>query len=165
MSAMARRHLLPGLAVLLAIAAGCTRTVNQEAERVALLQRDREWAQSTKDVDKFVSFLAPGAAVYVGGVPVVTGSAEIKDLFITEMSTPGASLNWAPSRAEVSASGDLGYTTGTYETNRAGVPAETGKYVTIWKKINGVWKVAEDVASTDAGPPIIGSDNIRDLKK
>jgi hypothetical protein len=65
---------------------------------------------------------------------------------------PGFSLQWTPAKAEVSAAGDLGYTTGTYESGMSGM-TERGKYVTTWKKDGGVWKVTEDIFNPDGPPP------------
>ena len=64
-------------------------------------------------------------------------------------------LTWAPDAAEVSASGDLGYTIGTYRRT-AGGKTGTGSYVTIWKKSSdGAWRVAVDIGT----PPSPVSDS------
>ena len=57
-------------------------------------------------------------------------------------------LDWRPSWADVSASGDLGYTTGTWAFSRtkAEAPAAWGEYFTIWQKQpDGSWKFALDL--------------------
>lgn len=140
-----------GVTALLNVA--CGGMVNVEQERTALLQRDRDWAQSTNDTEKFLSFMAPGGSLYMTGMPVVTGEGPIRNMYTKMMSTPGISLTWAPTKADLSASGDIGYTTGAYEMGMTGMPPEKGKYVTIWKKLDGQWKVMEDIANADAGPP------------
>jgi ketosteroid isomerase-like protein len=61
----------------------------------------------------------------------------------------GRALTWKPAMAEVSASGDLGYTYGAFELNTRGVTLERGSYVHVWKKLNGKWKVVVDVMSPD----------------
>jgi len=62
-------------------------------------------------------------------------------------------LTWSPVGAGIAASGDLGYTYGTYEfrsKDKDGKPAVNhGKYTTIWKKQkNGSWKVALDMGNS-----------------
>jgi ketosteroid isomerase-like protein len=59
--------------------------------------------------------------------------------------------------ADISASGDLGYTYGTYEFRAVGKDGnpvvEHGKYTSIWKKQrDGSWKVVLDMgnASTES---------------
>jgi hypothetical protein len=65
----------------------------------------------------------------------------------------GFSVKWEPEKAQVSTSGDLGYTTGTYEFVSQGV-TERGKYVTTWRKDAGEWKVTEDIFNA-SGPPAV----------
>jgi quercetin dioxygenase-like cupin family protein len=85
-------------------------------------------------------------------MPIVTGSAAIRKAYTEMSSAPGFSLSWVPTKAEVSASGDLGYTTGAYEMTMSGV-SEKGKYVTAWKKqSDGAWKVTEDIFNADEAP-------------
>lgn len=148
------------LAGMAGLAAACGPSANVEQERSALLALDREWSQSAKDIEKFLSYYAQDASVYPPGMPVVTGAAPIRDAMTQMMSAPGFSLQWAPSTSEVSADGNLGYTTGTYQTtanDAAGNPVvEKGKYVEIWKKQAGAgWKVTHDIFNADAAeqPP------------
>jgi ketosteroid isomerase-like protein len=141
-----------GLATL-AISAGCNKTANVEQERAALMSADREWSQTSKDPEKFVTYFADGAAIYAPGMPIVTGSEAIRKTF-TEMSkAPGFALSWTATKADVAASGDMGNTAGTYEMTMGGV-TEKGKYVTAWKKqADGAWKVTDDIFNADAAPP------------
>ena len=137
-----RRLLLLGLMVLMA---GCGSSVNVEQERTNLLALDREWAQSTKDVDTFLSYYAPDATTYPPGMPAVTGADALRKLFTEMMSAPGFSLTWTPTKADVAASGDLGSTAGTYEMSTAGA-TDKGKYITLWKRQpNGEWKATDDI--------------------
>lgn len=68
-----RQHVwLAGAMVLLA--AACGPSANVELERNTLLQRDREWSQTPKDVEKFLSYFAPDASAYPPGMPIATGT-------------------------------------------------------------------------------------------
>jgi ketosteroid isomerase-like protein/quercetin dioxygenase-like cupin family protein len=145
------------------VVSSCAQTVNLEQEKAALLATDAEWSKAAKNVDSFVSFLAPDATLALAGAPAIKGEAVIKSALAPMMQAPGFDLSWQPVRAEVSSSGDLGYTVGTYTlttTNMNGVPVtEKGKTQTTWKKINGAWKVIEDTATSDApaamlSPPV-----------
>jgi ketosteroid isomerase-like protein/quercetin dioxygenase-like cupin family protein len=141
------------LLVVAMTAAGCARSVNVTQERESLLTVDREWSQTTKDLDKFVTYYAPDASLYAPGMPVVTGVAKIKEEFSKMAAAPGFNLAWTANRAEVSASGDLGYTTGTYEMAMNG-GVDKGKFITVWKKQgDGTWKVTEDIINSDSPAP------------
>jgi ketosteroid isomerase-like protein len=138
-------------ACLIALAAlvGCGRSATSEAETNALLEADRAWSQTAKDVDKFVSYVAADATVYPPGAPAISGADAIRKEFSEMASAPGFALSWTPSEAVVAGSGDIGYTTGTYEMSMA-AGTEKGKYVTVWKKQGNEWKVAEDIFNADA---------------
>ncbi len=69
-----------------------------------------------------------------------------------------ATLTWTPSEAEVSASGDMGYTWGRYTYSDPGSKGKpvvlTGTYVTIWRRqADGSWKVALDGGTVDPKAP------------
>lgn len=145
--------------VVVLVAAGCAPTVNLEQEKAALIAADGEWAKSAKTVDGFMSFLAPDATIALAGVPPLKGTAVIRGGFEPMMKAPGFEITWQATRADVAASGDLGYTVGTYTLktmNANGVPViEKGKTQTTWKKIDGAWKVVEDTATSDAPPSVL----------
>ena len=140
--------------VVVLFAAACSQSVNVEQEKAALLAVDGEWSKAAQDLDKFVSYFAPNATFAPAGAPAIVGVANIREAVGSMMKTPGFSLSWKATRADVSASGDLGYTAGTYAmtaNNAAGIAAtENGKYLTTWKKIDGAWKVVEDTVNSDA---------------
>ena len=129
----------------------CGSSANVAQERDTLLRLDREWSDSVKDLDKFLSYYAANASVYPPGMPVATGSGAIRDTITKMAAAPGFSLQFGSTKADVSASGDVGYTTGTYQSTMNGA-TEKGKYVTVWKKqSDGQWKVMEDIFNADAG--------------
>jgi ketosteroid isomerase-like protein len=139
------------LVVVVLLAAACGPSVNVEQERNALLEVDRQWSQTTKDVEKFVSYYSADASFYPQGMPIVTGVASIRETFSKMASMPGFSLQFTAAKADVGASGELGYTTGSYEVSMGDAGTEKGKYVTVWKKqSDGQWKVTEDIFNADA---------------
>jgi ketosteroid isomerase-like protein len=146
------RRLLIAAAALVAVS--CAQTVNVEQEKTALMARDAEWATTPANIDKFTSFMTDDARFAVGGMPAVKGHQAVKDALGPLTKAPGFSITWKATSADVSASGDLGYTAGTYAltvNNAAGMPStEKGSFLTTWKKVNGTWMVASDMATPDA---------------
>ena len=63
--------------LLLAAFAGCAR-VDVEAEKAALMTADREWSQTTKDLDKFMTYVASDATTYAPGAPAMVGTDAIR---------------------------------------------------------------------------------------
>ena len=143
-----------GLLVLAGLASACAgASVAENSE--ALMNRDREWATTVNDADKFLSFFAADATVSPSGMPKVTGSDALREMWKQMSSAPGFSLTFSAARGVVS--GDLGYTTGTYKSSMGGMN-EVGKYVFVWKKqSDGSWKVVEDIFNADMDPNAVGT--------
>ena len=135
-----------------ALSGACGTTVNVEQERTALMARDQQWSASAKDADKFMAFFAPDAVSYPPGMPVERGADAIRKSVTQMFAAPGFALSWTATGASVASSGDLGYTTGSYQMTMGG-STDKGKYVTVWKKqADGSWKVVRDISNSDAPP-------------
>jgi ketosteroid isomerase-like protein len=147
------------LVVVAIVASSCAQTVNVDQEKAALMTADAEWSKVAKDIDKFVAYFTPDATMSMAGMPAMTGPKVIKDNMGAMMKAPGFDITWKATRAGVAASGDLGYTVGTYAitmNNPAGSPmTEKGNYVTLWKKVDGVWKVIEDTGGPVGPVPVL----------
>jgi len=64
---------------------------------------------------------------------------------------PDATVTWTTAAIEVAASGDLAYERGSWTSDPDGAgekPEEHGEYLTVWKKIDGQWKVQYDAGTT-----------------
>lgn len=118
---------------------------NAQSALESLVNAEKAFAQKSAETSTrtaFLSFLADSSVIFrpgpVEGKPFWEAAADDKDL-----------LTWEPTFADVSAAGDLGYTTGPFEY-RSGredeKPAGTGHFVSVWEKQpDGSWKVALDL--------------------
>ncbi len=121
---------------------------NLGSERASLLSMDREFSKASVAqgmVDAFLSYMADDVRLYrMEAFPFV--GKEAARAALTERQ---GVLNWEPARAEVSQSGDLAYTYGTYDFKGSGANGnvvENGNYVRIWKKQGGgKWKLVLDL--------------------
>ncbi len=81
------------------------------------------------------------------------GPSNAKQLWLSYPAFEGV-FSWAPSYAEMSISGDWGYTTGNYEHRPKSLQDsvnEAGQYTTVWHKIKtGEWKYLIDVGNKHA---------------
>src|SRR5436189_2703992 len=100
------------LVVVAVFAASCAQTVNVEQEKTALLAVDADWSKSTSDMNKFMTFVAPNASFTMSGAPSLHGDKAIRETLTGLSKMPGFGLTWKATRADVAASGDLGYTAG-----------------------------------------------------
>jgi ketosteroid isomerase-like protein len=81
--------------------------------------------------------------------PVIDGKAAITSFFeanIDKYIGLGNETTWSLVQ------GDVAIEQGTYNVRnvRLGVDAETGKYIRVWKRINGRWKLHRDMFSPDS---------------
>lgn len=104
----------------------------------------------------YMSYYADDAVELPNGGPVIPGKAEItKGMgFLDDKNNR---LTWTPVGGDISASGDLGYTYGTYEFHskdkEGKATVEYGKYASIWKRQkDGSWKVVLDMGNASAQP-------------
>jgi ketosteroid isomerase-like protein len=141
----------------LVVAAGAGSPAN---ERAALMALDAHFSDevAAKGFAAFDGFFADDAVYLPTFEPRVEGKKAIMESFRPLFDDHTLKLTWIPLRAEVSASGDLGWTTGSYELTRfdeKGAPhVRRGKYVTIWhRQADGSWKAVLDGGNPDTPPP------------
>jgi ketosteroid isomerase-like protein len=126
-----------------------------DAAAKALTKLDDDWskAAATKDADRVASFYADDAIAYPPNAPVSTGRAAAKTVWASFFADKSFSISWKTTHA--GASGDLGFTTGTYDLSFNGADgklvSDKGKYVCIWKKQkDGSWKAIHDMWNSDS---------------
>ena len=126
-------------------------------DREAIRRADEDFSRYAQEhgiAEAFAAYAAPDATILPGGSEPVRGPDAIRAFFA---SSAGSVLIWKPYAAEVSSSGDLGYTLGTYESRSKdadGKPVSRyGKYCTIWKRQpDGKWKYVVDLGNPSPAP-------------
>ncbi len=155
------KHALIVLSALLLFSPWPTSAQSSKAAeaRAALLKADIEWAEAagTKDLERIVSFWTEDAVVYPPREAPVAGKAAIRKYVGESLKVPGFAISWKPGEAVVSASGDLGYTTGTnsftFPNAQGQLTTSHGRYVTVWRKEpGGRWRCVIDFWN-EAPPP------------
>lgn len=103
----------------------------------------------------YMSYYAEDSVELPNGEDVLLGKIAIAKTmgFLDDKNN---SLSWKPIGADISSSGDLGYTYGTYEfrsKDANGKPTVSyGKYTSIWKRQeDGSWKVVLDMGNASPG--------------
>jgi ketosteroid isomerase-like protein len=126
----------------------------------AVRAADIAWAQafSRKDLAGYLAFVDSTASIQQPNAPTVTGTAAIRALIEGFYALPNLSGTWQPTSVEASRSGDLAYSTGTYElsfNDPSGKPVtERGKYVEIWRQqADGSWKMVVESFNSDLPLP------------
>jgi uncharacterized protein (TIGR02246 family) len=118
---------------------------------------DAAWSEAAgkMDLDRVVDFYAPDGSVVWPDYPAAHGTAAIRhrwdELFKT---TKGLSLKFAPERIVVAADRDLASDFGIVHfgfDSDQGPQRETGKYVVVWRREKGRWRVLYDCYNMNTG--------------
>jgi ketosteroid isomerase-like protein len=117
-----------------------------EAVRAVLIKTEDDFSKQVaekKTVDAFLSYLADDVRLFRTQAFPAIGREAARAMLLSK---PGV-LTWQLTKAEVSRSGDLGYSYGSYEFKMSdSKAAESGNYLRIWKKqSDGKWKVVLDL--------------------
>jgi uncharacterized protein (TIGR02246 family) len=128
---------------------------NRAADESTIRTMDANWlkAVAAKDAQQSASYYADDGSLLAPGAPLSTGKDAVQKTWAGLMATPGFALSFAPTKIEVSRSGDLAYEIGNYEltTNDKKEKPQTvkAKYVVVWgKQPNGNWKALADAPTT-----------------
>ena len=153
MSAPARTSVLGLLAAFVsacAPAGDSSTTVDVAAEVTAIESISSGWMDlaNARDAEGLASIFASDAQTFFDGEHS-RGVDEIMERTREEwVANPDAVASWVTSRIEMAASGDLGVERGTWTGVDEDGEAETGEYVTVYRKIDGQWKVIIDAGTT-----------------
>jgi uncharacterized protein (TIGR02246 family) len=147
-----------GLAALF-LAAAC-QTAGRPADVQGLKDNEARWNREfvAKDLEKLAAHYADDAVLVAPGMPAISGRDAIRKMLTDMLQDPALSLKFQVSRVEVSSSGDLGFTQGSYQmtmTDPASkqVMHDRGSYVTTYRKQpDGAWKAIADIASSEIPP-------------
>ncbi len=135
-------------------------TTDHSADEAAIHKADSLWSVATgsKQMNDFLSYVADDGIVGASNAPMAKGKGEIQKLMGGFFAIPGFTVKWQANKIEVAGSGDIGYSTGTYQLSLDGPQGkpinDNGKYLTVWKKqTDGSWKVSADLFNSDIPLP------------
>lgn len=140
--------------VCLCLAAACAPNSDVEALKSELMEADIAFARMAFEQGRnvaFLEFMAEDVTIMPRRGDLIRGrNAYRKQL--SESSAAEPVVRWKPFFADISQSGDLGYTMGTFqyfENKQEGAAVlREGSYVTIWKKQpDGRWRFVFDAGN------------------
>jgi uncharacterized protein (TIGR02246 family) len=129
-------------------------TVDLQTEEETIRALDRQWqaAVEEKDVQAAAAFFAPDGIAMPANGPMIVGREGIEMWFSEWLPVEEITNVFEPEVIEVAGSGDLAYDRGTYrfvmETPEGRIE-DVGKYVVVWKKIDGEWRAVLDISNSD----------------
>lgn len=128
-----------------------------------LLAADAAWlkAYQARDAASAANFYDNDGAMLAPNRPLLRGKEALTKFIAESFAMQDYDIFWHPRNAAVAKSGELGFTTGSYEMSfrqpRGKLRFDKGKYVMVWRKqSDGRWKVLFDISNSDL-PPSSGS--------
>lgn len=129
------------------------------ADEEAIRKLDAEWSDAASggvgNLDRVVAFYAPNGSTVWPGAPAAHGTKNIRKAWKNAFeSFKDLKLKFGPTRIEVSQSGDMASDFGKvameYTKPRKGRVKEQAKYVVVWIKVDGAWKVLYDCYNSNS---------------
>jgi len=161
---------LPGRFVMLAlglVAAACAQPApapaappkpDLVAEEQAIRAVDAQWAKAVqaRDAAAEAAVLAPDGVAYRPHVEPLdpAGYQAYEATFFKD--NPKGTATWTTDKIQVAESGEMAVQIGVLNVTGLGPKgdgSDTGRFLTVWKKVNGSWKVAYDMGSTTVPEP------------
>jgi ketosteroid isomerase-like protein len=148
---------IAGVAIVVLLSLNIARAQSSfGADTLRQLEADFMKAAAEKGSQGYMSYYAEDAVELPNGADMIQGKESIAKS-MSFLDQKDNHLTWTPVRVDMAASGDLGYTFGTYEfrsKDKDGKPTvEYGKYASVWKKQkDGSWKVVMDMGNESASP-------------
>jgi ketosteroid isomerase-like protein len=137
------------------VLSGCAHAASAppSADRSSLEQRRIDFAAALADrnAEAIAALFADTARLHVANMPPVEGRATIQQ-FYAKMFQFMASSSPAPEVTDISASHDLAYEAGRVSNafrGAAGTIEYAGKYLIVWKWVEGNWMIVLYAVSSD----------------
>jgi ketosteroid isomerase-like protein len=129
-----------------------------------LMKIDREFSNLSLEIgahESFLTYIDDSCILLRPNRHPVVGRKKIEEIY----SKPDTSfsLSWEPLNADISSSGDMGFTYGIYtihmDSPEGDKVTKEGTYVTIWKKNKaGEWKFVLDTGNQGLGQQLAQAD-------
>ena len=114
-------------------------------------------AVTSRETTLVASFYADDAHVLPSNAARADGRDAIRQVWAAFLSAPGLQMTLTPSTKLVSEGGDMVVDLGIYVMNwqdaKGKAMSDTGKYVTVYKRMGGEWKIVVDTWNSDTPLP------------
>lgn len=120
-------------------------------ESDVIVQLECQWWErlKAKDVDWIVGLFAKEGRWFPPGAEPVVGSKALRAAWEAMANTQGLEVSWEPTAAHVSAANDMAYDFGTVTIKTPEGRTQAGKYIVVWVRQDGAWKIAVDMFNTN----------------
>lgn len=144
-------------AVFLFVGVGLTNTsAADDQKNIEAINAQWVKAFEQRDFQAIKAIMTSDSLLLAPNAPAAEGPEAVVEVWKSWAGLTNVAVDFAAHRIEVSSSADMAYDYGWYtfafdtETGRI---EDKGKYIVVWKNVNGTWKVAADIFNTDTPLP------------
>ena len=154
---MRKVYYLIGAIMVSLLATNCQKQIDIEAAKTELLQVAEQFNKENSEngyIEGYNKYMAEEALILPPGAQPVLG----REKYYAQMMSEGlvGQLEGETLGAEVSASGDMGWTWGrwifTVQDSSGNPVVSYGKYLCTWAKIDGQWKMTSNIWNSNPKP-------------
>jgi len=157
-----KKNVLLSCACIALIGCSTSPKVDIQVEKDAIQNNEDQWtvALQAKDAEKIVGFYAAEAVSMRPNQPIYIGLSAIRNGTESMLSDTTLLFNTYTGKVDaigISVAGDMAYSYGHDEImvkTKDGLKKDEGKWVDVWKKLDGQWKVV--VSSGNSNKSMIG---------
>jgi uncharacterized protein (TIGR02246 family) len=146
------------LAAVFIVAVPGTTRADGKPEHMRIRELNAQWIEAikAKDVQACTALYADDGRIMPQNAPAAQGAEAIAEVWKGFFQLKEFSLTFEPTRISVAQAGDVAYDIGTYSLafdSEQGPVRDRGKYVVVWRKVRGDWKVVADIFNSDGPIP------------
>lgn len=129
------------------------------ADEQQIRDLEQQWVEAVEErnIDAIVDLFAEDGRIMPPNAEAVTGRDSIRETWQGLLDLPELDFSFEPTEVNVAESGDMAYAIGTYrltyqEEGQEEPTQDSGKYVDIWEKVDGEWKVMVETYNSNLPP-------------
>lgn len=147
-------RLLPMLLLLSACATAGAPVADVQMEEQRIAELNRQWVErvAARDAAWIANLYTAEGRIMPANAPLAQGRPAVEAAWRGIFELPNLNLTFQTTDLEFSDAGDMAYDVGTYSLSFDGPQGriqDQGKYLVVWEKVNGEWKVAADMFNSN----------------
>ena len=134
-------------------------SLGQSTDEQQIRDLEQQWAEAVekRDLDAIVDLFAEDGRIMPPNAETAMGRDAVREAWQGILDLPELDFSFAPTDVHVAESGDMAYAIGTYRLSFQSEGQEeptqdSGKYVDIWEKVDGEWKVMVETYNSNLPP-------------
>ncbi len=133
------------------MAIGCSDAPETDLDGLRAMGTKWQAAFDAKDPAAIAALYADNGAMLPPNDSAAQGRAAVEAFWVAFLSS---GVGGGIKDTEVYASGDLGYKSGSYViTDPGGTTIDVGKYIEVWRHVDGRWQMTHDIFNSDMALP------------